>query len=241
MSFARGVTFWPGLTAIWIDTESRRLDPSARSVSSTITTASAPSGTGAPVAISAHSPAASGRRGASPVKMTSTERRVFGDVPVAPSVSAARTAKPSIAARANGGTSAPAAIVSASTRPPASASATRSVRSMGVAAASVSSSASRKGIVVLIGRTADRTRATCNVLCATCAERATCCVLVPRAAATCSCYRFSSRTTWPISGRMSFSMASRTAFSDPGSVNTIVFRIVPAHARLSIAAAPICW
>ena len=49
MSFARGVTFWPGATAILMATASRRLDPSALSVSSTITTASAPSGTGAPV------------------------------------------------------------------------------------------------------------------------------------------------------------------------------------------------
>jgi hypothetical protein len=50
-----------------IRTSGRAADPSARSVSSTMTTASAPGGIGAPVAISAHSPAAIARAGAWPV------------------------------------------------------------------------------------------------------------------------------------------------------------------------------
>ena len=49
----------------------------------------------------------------------------------APSVSSARTANPSIAARSNGGTSAVAVIVSARTRPLAAARGMRSVRAIG--------------------------------------------------------------------------------------------------------------
>jgi hypothetical protein len=52
-------------------------------------------------------------------------------------------------------------------------------------------------------------------------------------------YRASSRTTCPISGTMSFVIASRTAGSDPGRENTAQQPMVPAQARLSMAADPI--
>jgi hypothetical protein len=63
MSAARRPTCWRGYTGVKI-----RISPSApRSVSSTITTASAPSGIGAPVAISMHSPAPTRFCGTCPV------------------------------------------------------------------------------------------------------------------------------------------------------------------------------
>ena len=52
-------------------------------------------------------------------------------------------------------------------------------------------------------------------------------------------YRESSRTRWPSSGRMSLVMASRTAFSEPGSEMISLHSAVPAHARLNMAAGPI--
>ena len=54
-------------------------------------------------------------------------------------------------------------------------------------------------------------------------------------------YRRASRTRCPNSGRMIFSTASRTAAGEPGIVNRTVRPISPPVARLSIAAAPICW
>src|SRR5690606_32709440 len=52
-------------------------------------------------------------------------------------------------------------------------------------------------------------------------------------------HRLNSLTTWPISGRISFVIPSRTAFSDPGSENTAVRAMVPAEARDNMAADPI--
>ena len=54
-------------------------------------------------------------------------------------------------------------------------------------------------------------------------------------------HRRASRTMWPISGTTSFVIASRTAFSEPGRLMTMVPRARPAQARLSIAAGPISW
>jgi len=54
-------------------------------------------------------------------------------------------------------------------------------------------------------------------------------------------HRRNSLITWPSSGRMSFVMASRTAFSAPGSMKIAVPRATPAVARDSIAALPISW
>ena len=65
---------------------------SSMSVSSTITTASAPSGMGAPVAISAHSPAPTCRWGTCPVKIVSIRCSVRGVAGLAPVVSSALTA-----------------------------------------------------------------------------------------------------------------------------------------------------
>ena len=48
-----------------------------------------------------------------------------------------------------------------------------------------------------------------------------------------------SRTRCPSSERMSLFIASRTAFSEPGIDIRILPRVVPAHARLNMAAAPI--
>ena len=74
-----------------------------RAVYSTITTASAPAGSAAPVMISTHWPAAicpanSRPGGASPMTVRET-----GASLVAPATSAARTAKPSRVTRGNGG------------------------------------------------------------------------------------------------------------------------------------------
>ena len=52
-------------------------------------------------------------------------------------------------------------------------------------------------------------------------------------------YRRASRTRWPNSGRISFSMASRTPAGEPGIVSTTVLSTSPPTARLSIAAGPI--
>jgi hypothetical protein len=67
-------------------------------------------------------------------------------------VSSARTAKPSIAARSNGGTSNAAVTGVASTRPSAAASGTRSVRAIGAAASRIIASASSSEMVPVIGR-----------------------------------------------------------------------------------------
>ena len=64
ISAARRPTFCRGYTGVKIRTSS---DCATRSVSSTITTASAPCGIGAPVAISTHSPAATDFSGTWPV------------------------------------------------------------------------------------------------------------------------------------------------------------------------------
>src|SRR5688500_666727 len=84
--------------------------------------------------------------------MGSTQRSVIGASDVAPSVSPARTANPSTAARSNGGTSASATMASARTRPAASPSGPHSVRSIGVTESSAMASASRSGMVSRIGR-----------------------------------------------------------------------------------------
>ena len=83
------------------------------------TTASAPSGTTPPVAIPIASPGASGLGAGRPAAIRATTGN-------RPGVSAARTAKPSIAELGNGGRSTVARAASASTRPAASASGTGS-------------------------------------------------------------------------------------------------------------------
>ncbi len=52
-------------------------------------------------------------------------------------------------------------------------------------------------------------------------------------------YLVSSLTRWPSSGRMSFSIARRTAFSDPGVEKRTRPLMMPAVARLMIAGDPI--
>ncbi len=89
---------------------------------STITIASAPSGIGAPVMIRIASPGPTATVGACPAGRSPTTRSDAGAPSDAPAVSAARTAYPSIAVFANGGTGSVATTASASTRPRASAS-----------------------------------------------------------------------------------------------------------------------
>ena len=54
-------------------------------------------------------------------------------------------------------------------------------------------------------------------------------------------YFVSSLTRWPSSGRMSFSMASRTAFSEPGVEKRIRPWMMPAVARVMMAGEPMSW
>ena len=88
----------PGSTATSMRTAR---PPSSRSVRSTMTTASAPAGIGAPVMMRTASPAPSDRSAGLPGRQRRPPR---GSVTGAPAVSAARTAKPSMAVLANGGT-----------------------------------------------------------------------------------------------------------------------------------------
>src|SRR5262249_52468478 len=92
----------------------------SRSVYSTITTASAPPGTGAPGMIRIASPAPTDRVGAWPAGTAPATTSRPGASGAAPAVSAARTAYPSIALLANGGTASRAMTSSAVTRPTAS-------------------------------------------------------------------------------------------------------------------------
>ena len=100
---------------------------SISSVCSIITTASAPRGTTPPVAMQVAVPGLTSTLGAWPQAITSAfSASCFGAFSAAPAESAARSAKPSTLARSNGGTSIGAARSSASTRPSAAASMTRS-------------------------------------------------------------------------------------------------------------------
>ena len=87
---------------------------------STITTASAPGGIGAPVMMRSASPAPTLVSVALPAANVPTTRSSTG----APAVSAARTAKPSIAVLAKGGTGSSASTAPAVTHPSASARST---------------------------------------------------------------------------------------------------------------------
>ena len=90
---------------------------------STITTASAPRGTGPPVAIDVAVPDNTGRVGAMPQAITSSFSITrTGEASPAEARSAERTAKPSTLERSNGGTSIGATTSSASAQPSASAS-----------------------------------------------------------------------------------------------------------------------
>src|SRR5262245_15786184 len=99
-----------------------RSPPSSGDVDSTITIASAPSGSAAPVMMRTACPRPTRTpAGSEPAANVATTSKVTG----APAVSAARSAKPSIAVLSNGGTGSPAATGSASTRPAASSTGTR--------------------------------------------------------------------------------------------------------------------
>ena len=90
-------------------------------VCSTMTTASAPRGTGPPVAIEVAVPDSTGRIGAVPQAMTSSFSMTrTGVASLAEARSAERTAKPSTLERSNGGTSIGATISCASAQPSAS-------------------------------------------------------------------------------------------------------------------------
>ncbi len=101
----------PSGTDCWTTTEA----PSpSESVSSTMTMASAPGGMGAPVMIRAASPGPTGlSRPDIPAATVPTTFRVTG----ASATSAARTANPSMAVLAKGGTDSPATASAAVTRP----------------------------------------------------------------------------------------------------------------------------
>ena len=95
----------------------------AGSVCSTMTMASAPRGTGPPVAIDVAVPDSTGRVGAVPQAITSSfSTRRTGAASLAEARSAERTAKPSTLERSNGGTSIGATTSAASAQPSASAS-----------------------------------------------------------------------------------------------------------------------
>jgi hypothetical protein len=79
----------PGATSAWIATS---LPSRSRAVRSTITTASAPSGIGAPVKMRIASPAARARAAGWPAATSATTGSSTGDASDAPAVSAARTA-----------------------------------------------------------------------------------------------------------------------------------------------------
>src|SRR4051794_29988796 len=95
-----------------------RSPPSSAAVTSTGTMASAPSGTGAPVMMRMAWPVPPGVDGAAPAASVPTTSSSTG----APEVSAARTAYPSMAVLANGGTGSEATTRSARTQPRASSS-----------------------------------------------------------------------------------------------------------------------
>ena len=98
---------------------------SISSVCSIITTASAPRGMTPPVAIAVAVPGSTSIAGATPQAMTSAlSVSRFGAPSLAPSVSAARTAKPSTLERSNGGASTGAITSAASTRRSVAASGT---------------------------------------------------------------------------------------------------------------------
>ncbi len=112
---------WSPLSAGWC---TKTPSSPSRNVRSTMTIASAPSGIGAPVMIRIASPGPTGASARAPPR----DPRPLAAAPAprlsAPVVSAARTAYPSIAVFANGGTGSAATMGSASTRPSASASGT---------------------------------------------------------------------------------------------------------------------
>jgi hypothetical protein len=91
----------------------------AIAVRSTITTASAPLGTAAPVMMRIASPGPSSIEGASPARTVPVTLSTAGRSSVAATVSSARTAKPSIAEFANGGMASCDTTSSASTHPAA--------------------------------------------------------------------------------------------------------------------------
>ena len=103
---------------------------STNSVCSIMTTASAPRGMMPPVATAVAVAPPTSSVGAWPQAITSAlSVSTLGRLSLAPSVSSARTAKPSTLERSNGGASASATTSCASTRPSASASATLSAAS----------------------------------------------------------------------------------------------------------------
>src|SRR5208337_2600757 len=115
-------TFSPGATGLVTSI----VVLSSAEVYSTITTASAPSGSIPPVGTSTAFPGSAWTLGASPMTTTPDVSKRAGRLSDAPKVSRARTAYPSIVARAKWGTGSVAAISEASLLPLASASETGS-------------------------------------------------------------------------------------------------------------------
>ena len=97
-SLPRGTTFSPATTGrrTWMSSP-------ARSVCSTITTASVPGGSGAPVMISTQAPPSTRPLNAAPAATSPTRRTAADRSGLAPATSAARTANPSRVERSNGG------------------------------------------------------------------------------------------------------------------------------------------
>jgi hypothetical protein len=114
----------------------------------------------------------------------------------------------------------------AATRPAAASIATRSIRVTGRTAASSRRRASSREIVEVNGLIAIDVVADARVGLADTWVRP---------------YRMACCTKCPSSGITSFSIASLTAASDPGSAITIRPATRPAHVRLIMAADPICW
>ena len=155
-------TNWPGAAARRTAMRGSGASSSG-SVCSTMTTASAPRGIGAPVATAVAVPGATTPVGATPqATISSFSRRETGAVSRAAAISAARTAKPSTAERSKGGTSPGEATSSARTRPSASESSARSVPTgAGLRALSKRRTASSRGSTV---RNCSWARASRNVV-----------------------------------------------------------------------------
>ncbi len=115
MSSPRRLTWRPGGVA----STTRTRSPWTLQIS-TGTTVSADAGRGAPVAISTASPGPTLPPNRRPGRDWPMTRKRAGVYTSAPKVSSPRSAKPSIAARSNGGTGSAARISAASTRPAAS-------------------------------------------------------------------------------------------------------------------------
>ena len=144
-------TFAPGFAGA----ENATVEPGLPSPASTatisyFTTASASSGSGAPVMMRTHSPGAMAPENTSPAPISAMTLSATGASSVAPAISSARRAKPSMAECAKGAMSMSLVRSAAATRPTTSSRGTSSDPS-GATLASTSSRASSSEIMSVMG------------------------------------------------------------------------------------------